>query len=91
MAVTVRIPSPLRKFTGGQGRLPAEAGTVASILEGLAVAHSELHARLFAEAGALRPEVRVFVGEKDIRNLEDLDTQVAEGQTVALILPVAGA
>jgi molybdopterin converting factor small subunit len=90
MPVTVRIPSPLRKLTGGQSKIEAAAGTISAILSQLVALHPDLQPRLFAEE-ALRPEVRVFVGETDIRNLQGLDTEVTDGQTVALLLPIAGA
>ena len=90
MPVTVRIPSPLRKLTGGQSKIEAAAGTISVILSQLIALHPDLQPRLFAEE-ALRAEVRVFVGETDIRNLQGLDTEVADGQTVAVLLPIAGA
>jgi sulfur-carrier protein len=90
MPVTVRIPSPLRKLTSGESKIKADAGPISAILGQLIALHPDLQPRLFAEE-ALRPEVRVFVGETDIRNLQELDTEVADGQTVALLLPIAGA
>lgn len=90
MHVTVRIPSPLRKLTGGESKIKAEPGPISAILGKLIAQHPDLQPRLF-DAEALRPEVRVFVGETDIRNLQGLDTEVADGQTVALLLPIAGA
>ncbi|MHB8995480.1 MAG: MoaD/ThiS family protein [Armatimonadota bacterium] len=90
MHVTVRIPSPLRKLTGGESKIKAEAGPISAILGQLIAQHPDLQPRLFDEE-ALRPEVRVFVGETDIRNLQGLETEVADGQTVALLLPIAGA
>ena len=90
MSVTVRIPSPLRKLVGGQSKLQLPAGTAGALLAALVTAHPDLQPRLF-DGDALRPEVRVFVGETDIRTLQDLQTTVADGQTLALLLPIAGA
>ena len=90
MPVIVRVPSPLRKLTGGQSKIEFAAATVGAILGELTALHPDLQPRLFA-GEALKPEVRVFVWETDIRNLQGLATPVADGQTVALLLPIAGA
>lgn len=91
MAVLVRVPGPLRKLTGGQGKAEVAAGTVQQILCSLCHQFEGLQGRLFDESGALRSTVRVFVGEQDIRGLSDLETTVADGATVSIVLPVAGA
>ena len=90
MPVTVRIPSPLRKLVGGQSKFELPAGTAGELLKAIVAAHPDLQPRLF-DGDALRPEVRVFVGETDIRTLQELQTPVADGQTLALLLPIAGA
>lgn len=90
MSVIVRIPSPLRKLTAGQSKIEVAAGDLRAILGELVAAHPDLQPRLFGAEG-LKPEVRVFVGETDIRNLQGLQTVVADGQTVAILLPIAGA
>jgi molybdopterin converting factor small subunit len=91
MPVTVKIPTPMRKFTAGQGKLQASAGTLRDILAALGAAHAGLQGRLFDDAGELRSDARIFVGEDDIRALDGLDTPVADGVTVAIVPPVAGA
>ena len=91
MSVTVRIPTPLRKFTSGQGKLVAETGTVGAILAALGTEHEGLQGRLFEADGGLRTDARIFVGEDDIRALAGLETVVPDGQTLAIVPPVAGA
>jgi molybdopterin converting factor small subunit len=59
------------------------------VLDALVAAHPPLGPKLF-DAGQLRPYVNVFVGDEDVRYLDELDTPVADGQTVALIPAVAG-
>jgi molybdopterin converting factor small subunit len=81
----------MRKFTGGQGKLQTEAGALRDILETLGAQHEGLRGRLFDASGELRPDARIFVGEDDIRALQDLDTPVADGGVVAIVPPVAGA
>ena len=91
MSVTVRIPGPLRQFTGGQGKLDAEAGPLREILTALCACHEGLRPRVFDAAGEVHPVLCVFVDDTDVRGLAGLESQVAAGQTVSLLLPVAGA
>lgn len=89
MAVVVQIPTPLREHAGGAADVSLPAGTVMQVLDALTAAHPPLGPKLF-DGGHLRPYVNVFVGDEDIRYLDELDTVVPDGQTVALIPAVAG-
>ena len=89
MSVLVQIPTPLREQAGGQADVALPAGSVRQVLDALVAAHPALGPRLF-DGGALRPYVNVYVGDEDIRYLDELDTPVADGQTLALIPAVAG-
>lgn len=55
--VTVRIPGPLRSFTGGTAELKAPAGSVAEIIRCIGESHPQLPARLLTAEGELRPHV----------------------------------
>ena len=89
MSVTVQIPTPMREQSGGNADVCVPAGSVRQVLDALVAAHPALGGKLF-DAGKLRPYVNVFVGDEDIRYLDELDTPVTDGQTVALIPAVAG-
>ncbi len=89
MPVTVQIPTPMRDAAGGRADVAVAGATVRAVLADLIARHPALEAKLF-DKGALRPYVNVFVDDEDIRYLDDLDTPVADGQTVALIPAVAG-
>jgi len=91
MVAIVRIPAPLRKYTGGQRQLSVEASTVAGVIESLIAAFPELRAGLYRPDGALRDDARLFVGSDDIRLRQGLDTPVLDGETVSIVPPVAGA
>ena len=90
MSVRVRVPSQLRTLSGGQAELTVEGSTVGEVLKGLDAAHPGFADRLFDDAGALRRFVNVFLAEEDVRFLEGLDTQVADGQTLSIVPAVAG-
>lgn len=88
--VVVRIPGPLRSFTGGAESLQAPAGTLADVVRALGERHPQLKARLLTPDGALRPYVNVFVGPDNVRDLQGLGTVVPDGAEVFILPAVAG-
>jgi len=90
VSVTVRIPAQLRTLTGGAGELSVAAGTVRGVIKALEADHPGFETRLLDDEGALRRFVNVFVADEDVRFLEGLDTDVADGQTVSIVPAVAG-
>lgn len=90
MAVTVRIPSSLRKITGGAARLDTQGGTVREVLDGLVATHPELGERVYDEQGHLRRFVNLFVGGEDVRFLDGLDTPLRDGAELSIVPAVAG-
>ena len=88
--VTIRIPTPLRTFTNGASQLTVEAATVRDALQAAGTEHVELLARILDDAGDLRTFVNLFVGSKNISQLDGLDTPVAEGEVLSILPAVAG-
>lgn len=90
MAVTVRIPAPLRKLTGGSSEVSADAATVSALVDALEAAHPGLKERLCDEAGAIRPFVNIYVNDEDIRFLKGPDTPLSDGDAVSIVPAIAG-
>ncbi|MGV3760211.1 MAG: ubiquitin-like small modifier protein 1 [Actinomycetota bacterium] len=90
MSVTVRIPTTLRTLTGGQSEVSVEGATVGEVLKSLDAAHPGFADRILDDEGGLRRFVNVFVADDDVRFLQQLDTPVPDGETVAIIPAVAG-
>jgi sulfur-carrier protein len=90
MSATVRIPTPLRSFTGGSAEVPVQAAPLGVVLKELDTAYPGLGARVLDDAGALRRFVNVYVGDDDVRFLSGLDTEVTDGTTVSIVPAVAG-
>lgn len=88
--ITVQIPPPLRPFADGAAELPIQAGTVGEALTRLGADRPALLARVLTPEGELRPYVNVFVGERNARRLDGLQTILADGDVVAIIPAVAG-
>ena len=90
MAATVRIPTTLRTLTGGQAEVSVDGSTVGEVLKALDAAHPGFAERLLDDQGGLRRFVNVFVADDDVRYLDGLDTEVADGTTVSIVPAVAG-
>jgi molybdopterin synthase sulfur carrier subunit len=86
----VRIPTPLRKYTGGAEAVQAEGATVAAIVADLDKRHPGIRDRICDESGAVRRFVNIFVNGEDIRFLQNLDTAVKAGDEVSVVPAIAG-
>lgn len=90
MSVTVRIPTILRNYSGGNSTVEVAAGTLVEVLDNLETAAPGIKARIVDDEGALRRFVNIFVGEEDVRFLDGINTVIADGATVSVIPAVAG-
>lgn len=90
MAVTVVLPTALRGITRGVGSVDVEADSVHLALQRLAERFPTIENRLLDDAGRVRRHVNIFVGEKDIRGLDGLQTRLKSGDELLIIPAVAG-
>jgi molybdopterin synthase sulfur carrier subunit len=94
--VSVRIPTILRTYTGGESEVTVdpsttEAGaTLAGVLEALEANHPGIRARVLDDNGALRRFVNIYIGEEDVRFAEGLATPTPGGSQISVIPAVAG-
>ena len=86
----VKIPTPLRQYTGGNTEVEVGGTTTGEALGNLASAHPDLKQHLYTSDGKLRSFVNVYKGDEDIRYLEGQDTEVAEGDEISIIPSIAG-
>ncbi len=87
---TVRIPTPLRKYTQGKEEVSVTGSSVRELLANLESAHPGIKERICDEAGAVRRFVNVYVADEDIRFLDNLDTAVKDGDEVSIVPAIAG-
>jgi molybdopterin synthase sulfur carrier subunit len=87
---TVRIPTPLRKFTQGKDEVSIGGASVRELLANLETAHPGIREKICDETGAVRRFVNVFVADEDIRFLDNLDTAVKDGDEVSIVPAIAG-
>jgi molybdopterin synthase sulfur carrier subunit len=90
MAVTVHIPTPLRKLTGNQSEVQAEAATVAELIDNLESAHPGIKEKLLDESGDIRRYVNIYVNDEDVRFLDGKDTSLKDGDSVSIVPAIAG-
>jgi sulfur-carrier protein len=86
----VRIPTPLRKLTGGQEEVKAQGGTISAIIGSLETQYPGLKERICDDQGKMRRFVNIFKNDEDIRFLQNLDTPVGEGDELSIVPAIAG-
>lgn len=91
MPVNVKLPTPLRRHADGAKSAEVQADTVGEALKALVTAYPAMTDALFASPDALKPFVRVFVGERDIADAAGLATPLNPGDIISIVPPVAGA
>lgn len=89
MAIEVRIPTILRPYTDGERVVEGAGSTVTELIDKLEADHPGIKERLI-ENGEARRFVNVYVNDEDIRFTGNLQTPVADGDTVVILPAVAG-
>jgi sulfur-carrier protein len=90
VSVSVRIPTILRTYTGGESEVTAEGDTLAAVLDDLDTNYNGIKGRILDEGGELRRFVNVYVGNDDVRFLDNLATATPDGTQISVIPAVAG-
>jgi molybdopterin synthase sulfur carrier subunit len=90
MAVEVRIPTILRKYSNGEKKVQAEGDTVGAVLSDLDQRYPGISSQLFNDDGTLHRFVNVYLNDEDIRFLGSLEAPVADDDVVAILPAVAG-
>ena len=88
--IKVRIPTPLRPLTKGQGEVESAAANIVDMIGSLDATYPGLKNRLCDEKGDLRRFVNIYVNEEDIRFLQNNDTPLKDGDDVSIIPAIAG-
>jgi len=89
MPVTVSIPTPLQRLSGGKVKVSCSATSIEGLLEALEMAHPGMKERLTV-SGKVRPFINIYVNGEDIRTLGAEASVLKEGDTVAIIAAIAG-
>lgn len=87
---TIKIPTPLRPFTGGNPEVTVAGETVGAALQDLAARFPDLRKHLYAESGELRPFVNVFLSDENVRFLNGASTSVKDTDILRIVPSMAG-
>lgn len=87
---TIIIPTPLRKFTNNTARINIQANNVKGVVNELTYNFPDLKKHLLDENGNIRSFVNVFVGDEDIRNLQQEQTPIKEETVISIVPAIAG-
>jgi molybdopterin converting factor small subunit len=88
--VTIYLPSPLRRYSGGASQLAIAARSVRGALEDLERRQFALYRNICDETGALRRHLNVFVNSAHIRDLDGIDTILVAGDVLTFLPAVSG-
>jgi MoaD family protein len=90
MAVEVKIPPVLRKYTAGSPMVAASGDTIVELLRDLEANWPELQGQVINEHGETHRFINIYRNGEDIRYLERLNTTIEDGDVVAILPAVAG-
>jgi sulfur-carrier protein len=90
MAIRVRVPTPLRKFTNGADEVNAQGSSVRAIVDDLEKSFPGIKDRICDESGKIRRFVNVYVNGDDIRFLQNMETGLKEGDNISIVPAIAG-
>ncbi len=90
MAITVQIPTALRRHTDGVGSITCTASNLNDLFSVLDQKFPALKQHLRDDKGQIRRFINVYVNEEDIRFLGGQGYAFREGDEVLLVPSIAG-
>jgi sulfur-carrier protein len=85
--VRIRIPTPLRSYTGQQSVVEATGASVDEVLGDLDRQFPGIRFRMVDEQGRLRKHMKVFVGDESVR---DLTTEIDDAAEITIMQALSG-
>lgn len=85
----IRVPSALRRFTGGEADIEVSGSTVREVLHALEMKHPGIGAKLIVDS-KVKPFIRIFVGPDDIGELGGLDAKISDRDELSIVPAIAG-
>ena len=84
------IPTPLRKFTDNQATIEVQAIDIRESIHALSSLYPDLKKQLLDETGEIRQFVRIYLGDEDIKVLNNEKTPVTEDAVISIVPAIAG-
>ena len=86
----LKIPTPLRSYTNGQGKLALDGSTVQETLTNLVLEYPQIKKHIYDDKNHLRPYVNIFLGDENIQELDGSETRLKPNDTLLIIPSIAG-
>jgi molybdopterin synthase sulfur carrier subunit len=87
---TIIIPTPLRKFTDNKAKIITSGKSVGESISQLAELHPDLSKHLFKPCGTVQSFLRIYLGDRDVKALQNEETPVKESDVISIIPAIAG-
>ena len=87
---TIKIPTPLRPYAGGQSKIQVQGETVGEVLEQMVVYYPDIRQHIMSETGELRPFVNLFFNGENVKDLQGTETPLEEDDNLMLVPSIAG-
>jgi molybdopterin synthase sulfur carrier subunit len=87
---TIIIPTPLRKFTDNKAKIITSGDSVRESITELGELHPDLSKHLFKQCGTLQSFLRIYLGDRDIKSLQNEETPIKEDDVISIIPAIAG-
>ncbi|HIE29000.1 TPA: MoaD/ThiS family protein [Candidatus Poribacteria bacterium] len=90
MAVTVRIPTVLRKLTKSQAEVEVSGSDISALIDDLEAKYPGIKERICNDEGKIRRFVNIFINDEDIRFRGNETAKLEDGDVVSIVPAVAG-
>jgi molybdopterin converting factor small subunit len=88
--ITVLIPMPMRPQVDDNESIVASGNTVMDVLGVITGQYPKLGERLFKSDNVVNRFVNIFLNDEDVRFLDDLETEMADGDELSIVPAIAG-
>ena len=86
----INIPTPLRKIASNQKSASISGKTVDEVIRNFADENPDISEHLYDKDGNLRKFMRIYIGDTDIKSLENTDTPLTDDSEINIIPAIAG-
>ena len=89
--VILKFPTQFSKYVNNAASIEFKGETVIDFIDYLDSTYGDVKERLLQEDnGQLRPYINLFIGSKNIKSLNNLESVIESGEKVSLLLSRAG-
>jgi len=86
----LKIPTPLRSYTAGQIEVRVLGENVDAALASLVAQFPTLRPHLYDADGKLRPFVNLFLGGRNVKDMDGMATSLGDEDRLLLVPSIAG-